>query len=565
LFTDHKFRIPGESPEVIVAERPASPSVKTERLIKTQQGTTAMEDHASAQEESDKGTGAKAGDAHGFKADSAAPLSPDLESTTSGAAEDLNAFSTEPTTAAASVRKMSSGATSLLSPTIPFPKMEDPIDAIDALEDAIEEVGKILPKLDPAVSPEKPKTKKPDPMKTTSVQRASRVLAAKTQTPVAKSALGKASLSKSTNVKPVPSASLTKSTQPSSLSRSTSVRATPSNKPTVADRLAAAANRRSMIGPAKDGDNKAGSTTIDYLASRRRPMSVQFPPPAPPPKSSKAPTQPTFSLPGESIAAKRKSEREARLKREEEEAAKRREFKARPAPSAGKPRPASMIVRQTANSRARLSIIGPEASTLSGKENAPKSNTGLKRSGTVTGATNRNVNKQSIATKRSSMIVGKSAFPSPTGKPPMSTTQKRTSVAPGPGPGRDAPRSSSITVPKRGSLMASTQPTAASRATSSSTSRNPSVTSLTAATNSKSIVTAGDAAAQRQKAKEIFNRDRVDKENRERERKEKETAAKRARLEASEKGRQASREWAEKQKKKLSEAKQGMMAQKAIV
>jgi hypothetical protein len=520
-----------------------------------------MVEDASTQKSSDKGTDTKAGYANGFKSDSAAPLSPGLESTTSGAAEDLNAFSTEPTTAAASVRKMSSGATSLLSPTIPFPKMEDPIEAIDALEDAIEEVGKILPKLDPAVSPEKPKTKKPDTMKkTASVQRASRILAGKTQTPVAKSAPGKTGFSKPTNLKPTASVGLTKSTQLSSLSRSTSVRATPSTKPTVADRLAAAANRRSMIGPAKDGDSKAASTTVDYLASKRRPMSVQFPTPPPPPKSSKPPTQPTFSLPGESIAAKRKSEREARLKREEEEAAKRREFKARPAPTGG--RPASMIVRQTANSRARLSITGPEAPTLSGKENAPKSNTGLKRSGTVTGATNRNVNRQSIAAKRSSMIVGKSAFPPPTAKPPMSTAQKRTSIALRPGSDRDAPRSSSITIPKRGPLMASTQLTAASRVTSGSASRNPSVTSQTP---SKSVVTAGDAAAQRQKAKEIFNRDRVDKENRERERKEKETAAKRARLEASEKGRQASREWAEKQKKKMSEAKQEMMAQKAVV
>jgi len=55
---------------------------------------------------------------------------------------------------------------------------------------------------------------------------------------------------------------------------------------------------------------------------------------------------------------------------------------------------------------------------------------------------------------------------------------------------------------------------------------------------------------QRQKARAIFNRDRVEKEARERERREKEDAAKKARAEAAERGRLASREWAERQRKR---------------
>ena len=53
------------------------------------------------------------------------------------------------------------------------------------------------------------------------------------------------------------------------------------------------------------------------------------------------------------------------------------------------------------------------------------------------------------------------------------------------------------------------------------------------------------------KGREVFNRDRMEKEARERERKEKEEAAKRARAEAAERGRIASREWAERQRKKM--------------
>jgi hypothetical protein len=52
------------------------------------------------------------------------------------------------------------------------------------------------------------------------------------------------------------------------------------------------------------------------------------------------------------------------------------------------------------------------------------------------------------------------------------------------------------------------------------------------------------------RGKEVFNRNRVELDERERARKEKEEAARRARAEAAERGRIASREWAEKQRMK---------------
>ena len=71
------------------------------------------------------------------------------------------------------------------------------------------------------------------------------------------------------------------------------------------------------------------------------------------------------------------------------------------------------------------------------------------------------------------------------------------------------------------------------------------------AENGKPTVAPVDAGALKAKGKQVFNRDKVEKDNAERERREKEEAAKKARAEAAERGRIASREWAERQRKKL--------------
>ncbi|KAL8779576.1 MAG: hypothetical protein Q9194_001367 [Teloschistes cf. exilis] len=63
-------------------------------------------------------------------------------------------------------------------------------------------------------------------------------------------------------------------------------------------------------------------------------------------------------------------------------------------------------------------------------------------------------------------------------------------------------------------------------------------------------VTPADTALLKAKGKEVFNRGKVEHDERDRMRKEKEEAAKKARVEAAERGRQASREWAERQKAK---------------
>lgn len=70
--------------------------------------------------------------------------------------------------------------------------------------------------------------------------------------------------------------------------------------------------------------------------------------------STKPPTRPNFELPGEAISRRKREEHEAKLKAAQEEERKRREFKARPVRAsvvAG-----STFPRQTATSRARMSL-----------------------------------------------------------------------------------------------------------------------------------------------------------------------------------------------------------------
>jgi hypothetical protein len=405
----------------------------------------------------------------------------------------------------------------------------DPTATMNALEDELEEVVKNLPNLDAPDSPTKPMP----PSATVD----SKFMPASEKTPTRKlssnkakgTAANKSMLGRSASVRTVPTNKLTKTTQSSTLSRSNSVKSgstglTNTKTTSSVSRLNSTRPRLSSVSvPPKDDTATKDTKTTDYLATRRRPISMQFPTPPPPTKSAKPPTKPTFTLPGDAITAKLKAAREDRLKREEEETQKRREFKARPIPGSVKNKPTA-AVKQTAASRARQSIIGSENSK-DGKEDTsaavalgikPKQPTttmtgaGLKRSSTVTAAT--------TSTKRTSTM--------PNTKPPSMAGSK-----PNPTHAEAAPK----------------RPTTLSRSSSVSLPKN---TSTTVSRNPSRTMTATDVALQRQKARAIFNRDKVEKEARERERREKEDAAKRARAEAAERGRLASREWAERQRKK---------------
>ncbi|KAL7950903.1 hypothetical protein V8C42DRAFT_133427 [Trichoderma barbatum] len=79
---------------------------------------------------------------------------------------------------------------------------------------------------------------------------------------------------------------------------------------------------------------------------------------APPkPRSNKTLPKPVFELPGDTISRRKKEESEAKLRAQEEEQRKRREFKARPARPASTP---STLPRDTVASRARQAKIQEE-------------------------------------------------------------------------------------------------------------------------------------------------------------------------------------------------------------
>lgn len=451
-----------------------------------------------------------------------------IDASTQGAASEATTGQAEPSKEQSHLQN---GVWSTSSPR--RTGLQPPVDtteAMNALEDELEEVVKNLPNLDAPDSPTKPMPP--------SVTAATKFMPAPEKAPTSKSsssktgpaATGKPTLGRAGSVRNGPANKLAKTTQSSALSSSSSIKSGSTGatnaKPSSGVSRSNSTKPRpsSVIAPPKDDTAAKETKTTDYLASRRRPISMHFPTPPPPPKSVKQPTKPTFTLPGDAITAKLKTAREDRLKREEEEAQKRREFKARPVPGSVRNKPVA-AVKQTAASKARQSIMdgGNGASSRESKENTSAVVAGvktttttpgvsLKRSSTVTGAT-------TTSTKRTSSLANTTpAAPFMAPKPKPSTTEASAS---------SFSRSSSLSRPNR-------QPPA--------TARIPS--------NSSRTITATDVAQQRQKARAIFNRDREEKEARERERREKEEAAKRARAEAAERGRLASREWAERQRRR---------------
>lgn len=250
-------------------------------------------------------------------------------------------------------------------------------------------------------------------------------------------------------------------------------------------------------GPKTEGEKK--EAVIPH--SKPRPVTLSFPTPPPPPKSKKAPTTTTFQLPGEAVAAKLKAAREERMKKQAEENENKAAFKARPAPVLKK----TPSVRQTAASKAR-------ESNVTGKPPAPAP--GLK------GA--RGVNTASSASIKPR--VPSNFHTSKPTEPNDLKVAKR--------PNATKPRTS----------LSGTKPTITNSGPRPSTT-GPATTS-TAAPGQR-IPSKGTA-----KGREVFSRAALAKETAEKEKREKEEAARKARLAAAERGRQASREWAEKQKMK---------------
>lgn len=373
-------------------------------------------------------------------------------------------------------------------------KAGDAIEALDDLEDAVENVKQAIPQVLPLAETRRASriaSEKDKPAKTKSAPVVKMTKAAQARLSMAQGVKNDA------GARPRPSTTLGRtgsvrqSTVPTTaLGRSSSVRQ--SVAPTAGKRVTSTSSNKATKDE-KDEPREKKEAAIPH--SKSRPISMSFPTPPPPPKSTKAPTKSSFQLPGEAVAAKLKAAREARAAAEAKVEEKKPAFKARPAPSMSKKTPS---VRQTTASRAR-------ESTMNGNV-APKptptssSTTGLKRSNTVA-----------------------------TSKPRPSTSTNTTSA-----------RTNALAVPR------------ARPSTSGAIASGPNAFQQTTASNASGrSVSASNGTT---KGKEVFNRAAAAKAAAEQEKKDKEEAAKRARAEAAERSRQISREWAEKQKAKKAKA-----------
>lgn len=401
---------------------------------------------------------------------------------------------------------------------------EHPIDALDALEDTLDEVDKIIPGFDlpsSSVQPRptrstatKPKTSEPRAIKAPSPSALKKEPAAKKPLARSGSVKTKAAPKIATTTQPSATsrlrtpAAVASSNGTSSLARSNSAKTTnPLTKSTSTLGRSASTRARptSMIVP-KAADTKKP----DYLAVKRRPISVQFPTPPPAPKSTKPTTQATFKLPGEEIAAKLKQAKEERLKRMEAKEAEKKE--AKPRPTIRKP-----IDTKPAATKSRLSTGGVEP--VKDKENVPSG--GLKRSSTVTGSSTKRTSMIPDRTKRTSMIGG--APGTSVSIPPL----KRSSVAAENG---QKAFSSSLSMSKQRTTTASTTLPAAN-------------------TSAKRLSTMASSTSLGSKSRNVSGATDSTAAN-----KGKDESMKKARADAAERGRQASRDWAEKEKQKKAAA-----------
>ncbi|KAI9785752.1 MAG: hypothetical protein M1839_008769 [Geoglossum umbratile] len=395
------------------------------------------------------------------------------------------------------------------SPVKPILRIEDSVEAIDALEDAIEQIDEAIVKKSRAPKKEKNpakadgkavngKVNKGTKPPAAAGPKATRASPRKQDRPLVGSKAVKVSVTrKPTETKPKPA-----TTKPTGKSTGQAKEQPPTTTAT------ASSEPKSTKPPTAPAMKRAVSTKVastEAPTMKNRPVSVSFPPPPPPVKSTKPPTRSTFELPGEAISRKLKEQREERLKRALEEEQEKREFKAKPIRRSMAP----VTVKGTAASRARESLMRGDANTLPAAD---------KPSG--------------LAIRGRSSSIG------------MAGEAKRISIV----------RSNEqLPVTKR-PHPANISATRVSSVSSSAMSRKPSTTVHIGPASVKSTVTAADAAQQRCRGKEVFERDNKEKTERERIRREKEAAAKKAREEAAERGRQASREWAEKQKLKMKAA-----------
>ncbi|KAF2479978.1 hypothetical protein BDY17DRAFT_312886 [Neohortaea acidophila] len=368
----------------------------------------------------------------------------------------------------------------------------DPITALDALDEAVESVKYDIP--DVQSSPEKPK-RTSESTERKVVKKAAPVVRA------TKASQARISLAQNPEAASRPPA-LGRPRPSTTLARSASVR------------QSSAGTIQSGVKPSPPAVVAKREVIIPH--SKPRPVSLSFPTPPQPMKSTKAPTQSTFQLPGEAVAAKLKAAKEARQQKELDEAGQKKAFKARPVPASLSRAPS---VRHTNASKARESL-------MSGKDLRAST-----AAATTPGAVAAHRRAQSVAT----------------------ALNPRVSVS-----------HSTLSASRLGTSTASSKPSAGrlSTASTASTAHRPRP-SLAPASSFNPTASTQRPTTTTAKGKEVFNRPAAAKAAAEKAKFDKEAAAKKARAEAAERGRAASREWAEKQKRLAAAKKEAMESAKA--
>ena len=209
-------------------------------------------------------------------------------------------------------------------------RIEDSVEAIDALEEEIEKVGGSIPAgANGPPSHDKPK-KQAKPQSTTIASKSSGRLKTVRSDAHVKAV---AARRPSTSIRPPES-------QPSSVA---------SKKRATLSKGATTIHESWGTGPTLNT-----GVAASHAVPKKRISSVHKAP-FQPIKSTKPPTRPNFELPGEAVARRLKEQREERSKHEEDEAAKPRVFKARPVRQSHTP-----AVKLTATTKARLSMAKGE-------------------------------------------------------------------------------------------------------------------------------------------------------------------------------------------------------------
>ena len=280
-------------------------------------------------------------------------------------------------------------------------RIEDSVEALDALEDEIEKMGEAIPATTSDLS------------SPTDVKKATR------------------NASKSNDKKPTTSRSVTNAPSMTAKANPVSTR-TKTSAAVISHTTKTADPRSNQIKTAITTKSPAtvhktaqplATTQIKTQVKPSKRVSSIHKAPFLPTKSTKPTTKSTFELPGDAVARKLKEQREERQKREEEERKKNPQFKARPVRLSQAPE-----VRLTATTRARLSLA----------KNAPVDNAKPKaalRTGTASAAPPNKRQSTTTVTKRTAAPPARRASP-----PSANTSVKR-------GPSLSAtktPRQSSI-------------------------------------------------------------------------------------------------------------------------